>query len=135
VTAHAQLTLDDLLEHQRLLQLGFGNDLTVMPLDARCEFIKDMVLAATDELHELLNEIHWKPWSSADPFINLDYYRGELVDVLHFVLNLALAAGLTGEEIERAYIAKAGVNRKRQAAGYTNDGKCEVCGRAADEPR
>jgi len=41
----------------------------------------------------------------------------ELVDVAHFVANLATAAGCTDEEWTRRYQAKMQINRDRQASG------------------
>ncbi len=98
------------------------------------DFIHWNVTAATDELHELLGEIGWKPWAKSR-HINLEAARGELVDAIHFILNLALVLGLdNAAEIIERYRAKHEKNAKRQQEGY--DGvstKCLGCKRALDD--
>ena len=98
------------------------------------DFIHWNVTAATDELHELLGEIGWKPWAKSR-HINLEAARGEWIDALHFMLNMALVLGLTeAEDIRALYDAKHAKNAKRQEEGY--DGvstKCPGCKRALDD--
>lgn len=98
------------------------------------DFMHWNVTATTDELHELLGEIGWKPWAKSR-HINLEAARGEWIDALHFMLNLALVLGLDdSDEIMRRYLAKREKNAKRQEEGY--DGvstKCPGCGRALDD--
>lgn len=98
------------------------------------DFIHWNVTALTDELHELLGEVGWKPWAKSR-HINLDAARGEWIDALHFMLNLGLVLGLDqAKEITALYDAKHAKNEKRQEEGY--DGvstKCPGCGRALDD--
>jgi dimeric dUTPase (all-alpha-NTP-PPase superfamily) len=111
-----------LLEKQRQLQVqSFGTDPYDLSGDDLVEFVRWNVLAATDELHEALNVLSgWKPWSDAEPAIaDRDAYVEELVDVMHFVGNLLLAAGVTDRELEQAYDEKARKNAERQEEGYT----------------
>jgi dimeric dUTPase (all-alpha-NTP-PPase superfamily) len=92
-----------------------------------------MSLALTDELHEALNETGWKPWATSRHF-NRAAFAGEMIDVLHFWVNLMLVAGVTEQDILDLYFAKADKNAKRQLAGYDGiDGKCKTCGRAFDD--
>ncbi|QTF81967.1 deoxyuridine triphosphatase [Microbacterium phage BabyYoda] len=91
------------------------------------------VLAATDELHELLAETSWKPWARAD-YLRLEAARGEWIDAWHFMMNLANLLQLDAGEIERRYLRKRAKNIARQEAGY--DGvstKCPGCNRALDD--
>lgn len=127
--------LELMFEHQRQLQRDafVGGDPSELNLEQKIQYIKDMVLAATDELHEALAEVGWKPWSTRRE-IDRDPYVGELVDVQHFVLNLLIAVGVTPEEFFGRYTAKAAVNQTRQDAGYDDSMKCSVCRRALDEP-
>ena len=114
---------------------SFGVDPLTLDDKAREEFIRWNVLALMDEMSEALNEGHWKPWADADGFKDRDAYVKELVDALHFLVNLFLAAGADADEVVTRYFAKAEVNAQRQADGY--DGistKCGHCGRALDEP-
>lgn len=97
------------------------------------DFIHWNVTALTDELHELLGEIGWKPWAKSR-HINLDAAKGELIDALHFLLNLCLVLGMDASEIIHRYDAKHEKNAKRQEEGY--DGvstKCALCKRALDD--
>jgi dimeric dUTPase (all-alpha-NTP-PPase superfamily) len=80
-------------------------------------YISTMTLAAVDELMEALRETPWKPWKKQQAF-NKDEYKKELVDLLHFFVNLCLAAGMTADELFNKYCEKNGVNFKRQEDGY-----------------
>lgn len=126
--------LKTIFDRQLKLQRdSFGIDPGQMSEDAKIQYIRDMILAATDELHEALNETGWKPWASSR-HINREAFVGELIDVMHFMVNLWLAVDATPEEIEQKYLAKANKNAKRQADGYNGvDGKCTICGRAFDD--
>ncbi len=113
---------------------SFGGDPASLAPEAKIQFIKDMVVALEDELHEALAEVGWKPWATSR-HINEGPFKKELIDALHFWVNLCLAAGMDHSEVVHRYFAKAEVNAQRQADGY--DGvstKCPSCGRAQDEP-
>lgn len=110
----------------------------MLPTD-RVRYVKDMALALTAELHEALDETGWKPWATKRGILDRDAYVGELVDVLHFLVNLFLVTGEDpvdlADEVFTRYTLKNQVNRNRQAAGY--DGvstKCAICQRALDDP-
>lgn len=126
--------LNLIFERQKKLQEeSFGVKLDELSEEARIVFIKDMILAATDELHEALAEVGWKPWATSR-HVNREAFVGELVDVLHFIVNLWLAVGATPEEIQDRYQHKADKNAKRQAEGYDGVwGKCPDCKRAYDD--
>ncbi len=96
------------------------------------QWVRINVLAADDELHEALGEISWKPWAKAE-FFNREAYLGELVDVLHFVGNLLVGAGVTDAELNAAYLDKMERNRERQRTNYTGLEKCFQCKRAVDD--
>lgn len=101
--------------------------------EGRIEFIKTNVLAATDELHEALGEVGWKPWATSR-HINTDALRAELVDTWHFFMNLCIVAGMTPEDLYEGYLKKRKKNIQRQEEGY--DGvtlKCPGCKRALDD--
>jgi dimeric dUTPase (all-alpha-NTP-PPase superfamily) len=67
---------------------------------------------------EVPREFHWKYWSKADPFVNRERVRDELVDVLHFVGNILVSIGVTDDELEEAYREKQEINRQRQLDRY-----------------
>lgn len=111
-----------------------GNPPTDEDRKPAIDFIHWNVTAATDELHELLAEIGWKPWAKSR-HINLEAARGEFIDAMHFMANLALVLGLDdAADIMELYHKKHAKNAKRQEEGY--DGvstKCPGCHRALDD--
>lgn len=111
---------------QRDFQSSLGIDPAPDSLDERVALVKDNVLAATDELHEVLHETSWKPWATNKKF-NETKVQAELVDVLCFVLNLCLVSGLTADRLFVLYMQKMAVNFKRQELGYADKAKCSVC--------
>lgn len=127
--------LKDIFEMQERLQIEhMGGSPRYMDTDEKIQFIKDMVLALTDELHEVLGEVGWKPWAKSK-HINTEAVKGELIDSLHFFVNLCLAVDLTAESLHSRYITKNKINAKRQIENY--DGvstKCPSCKRALDDP-
>lgn len=120
-------------ESQAYFQGLLGHDYSRMSTQELANYIKDQVLALLDEGHEALNEVSWKPWAK-DTFVNHAELRGELADILCFLVNLALAAGMTAEDLYAAHQEKAKRNIKRQELGYSQrEGKCPGCFRAIDD--
>src|SRR5690606_37354927 len=82
--------LERMLVAQRQLQVdSFGVDPLKLTGDERAEFIRWNALALTDEIHEMLGEVGWKPWATAR-HVNHDLAVKELVDAWHFFMNLLL---------------------------------------------
>ncbi len=86
--------------------------------DMNNEYIKDMCLAAHSEISEILNEVNWKPWKKSNKTICPEKYKGEVIDLMHFVINLGLAASMTPDELFHMYIQKNKENLQRQKEGY-----------------
>lgn len=126
--------LDKIFERQLELQKkSFGVNPAALNDEDRRQFIVDMMLALQDELHEALNETGWKPWATSR-HLNRQAFGNELVDALHFLVNLFIVNGWNAENVASAYFAKAEKNALRQELGY--DGvaqKCSSCGRALDD--
>lgn len=113
--------------------LGHG-DVSSLTGNDRAAYFRTQALSLMFEIGEAGNEIGWKPWATTR-HINSAAYRAELIDALHFLLNLMLLNDMTADEIYEGYIAKQKINRERQANGY--DGvstKCPLCKRAYDDP-
>lgn len=104
--------LDEIFQKQLEFQKRVGN----IPYKD-VQFIKDMTLAAMDELMESLREIPWKPWKKQQEF-NMASFKEELIDLLHFFVNLCLAAGMDSNEVHELYLLKNKVNNQRQDEGY-----------------
>jgi NTP pyrophosphatase (non-canonical NTP hydrolase) len=106
--------LDFLLEMQGEIEDLWGRRVDPTDPEAVSQYIRDTILCTTDELHEVLGEVHWKPWKDKRGIKDIENYREEMADVLHFILNLYLAAGLNGRDIVLDYMSKNYANRERR---------------------
>lgn len=113
-------------------QIIHGSPSDIVDNNDRIVFIRDMILALSDELHEALNEVGWKPWATSR-HINEEAFKNELVDAWHFFMNLLLVARMSPEELYIRYLRKREKNIQRQNDGYDGLNKCPMCGRAYDD--
>lgn len=138
-----QDALTQMLTLQRDLQVrSFGADPMTMSDEERVDYIRWNVLALTDELHEFLGEVGWKPWATSR-HVNAEAALSELVDAWHFMMNLLLALGeplaasheaTLARDFANRYFEKREVNARRQAEGYDGvTGKCGRCRRDLEE--
>ena len=117
------------MAQQLEMQIGsFGVDPRFLHGESRDHYVQAMALALMVEVGEAMQEISWKPWATGQWF-HREAYLEELIDVLHFWMNLVLVATDKPEELLAAYQRKAEVNVNRQATGYTGEAKCPECGR------
>ena len=84
--------------------------------EAMADHYRVVSLALIDEVMEALRNTPWKPWSKRVSW-DWDELYGELVDVFTFFVELCLLSGLSPEELEKAYLKKAEVNKERQESG------------------
>lgn len=127
---------DEWLLSTRVLQRqSFGRDPAMLEGAELAEYVRWNTLAAHAELTEALEEVDWKPWTvTEDGFRNRDAFVVELVDVMHFVANMLVAAKCSDAELTRIYEAKQQKNRDRMASkAYDGRNKCPGCGRAYDD--
>lgn len=118
-----------------LEQVAYQQDPRLLLGDDLADFIRWNAYALEDELHEATAEVGWKPWATSR-HINREAFAGEIVDLLHFLANLCLATGVTGEMLAEGYLKKRQRNLKRQQEGYDGvSGKCRWCGRDLQESR
>lgn len=128
-----------MLDRQHRLQVeSFKKDPCLLEGEELIEFIRWNMLALEDELHEALQEVNWKPWSTAPREIrDVRAYLKELVDAFHFFMNLLLAASPSSadaaDEFSTLYFEKADRNAQRQEEGYTGLDKCAKCHRDRTE--
>jgi dimeric dUTPase (all-alpha-NTP-PPase superfamily) len=113
VTFHKQLELNEKI----------GHDLLIIKSDIvkRERFTKEYILAAIDELFEVLHETNWKIWKQQKKEIteeDIKKIQEELVDVFHFFINLCILWDMTPDILEEVYLHKNAINHKRQDAGY-----------------
>lgn len=141
----------DLVRDSDVLQVMFNRqwhlqteitkkDVLRLTHEERVEYVHEMHTAIVRELSEMLDEISWKSWARST-FFHRQAYLKELVDILHFWMNLVLAAGLpeTGtthdlvDEVTWLYFEKANVNSHRVRTGYDGISTKCACGRAIDD--
>lgn len=94
--------------------------------------LQDEIHEATDALGGIKDGIGnaaWKPWKkdhnkaqdmklsdlSEDDLLELKF---EIVDILHFFMNMAASVNMTAEEMYDMYMSKNSHNRDRQKNGY-----------------
>lgn len=117
-----------------LQQEAFGIEPDALEGDEFADYITLNCTALLVELGEFMQEIGWKTWAEPRGWTNRDAAVKELIDVAHFLANLACALGLTDEEWEERYRAKQDTNRRRQTDGYDGvSSKCPGCRRALDD--
>lgn len=110
--------LENIFRMQRDLQARIGIDLDNMTDADRADALRVNAYALEDEIHEALRETRWKPWAKPGPvFRDRAKYVEELVDSLHFFVNLCLHGGISADELYREYLAKNLINHERQDSG------------------
>ena len=120
--------LTTIMNKQREFQERLGFKFSEMTEQERAEFMRNHRGYLEDELAEALYEMPgyktWKDYSSMSTEakeIAWQKVRMELVDALHFFVNLLLCAGFTADEVLNMYLMKNAENNRRQDAGYTAD--------------
>ena len=82
------------------------------------ERTEKMLVSAIEELIELRREINVKEWKRTRKGVNVNKIREELIDVIHFVITIALIWDLTPTSLFEKFIDKQMVNRTRQKLRY-----------------
>ena len=125
-------------ENQRNAYVA-GDPVLMSPLD-KIQFVHWNTLAIQAEVVELLDETSWKPWSKnfGDPDgWNPEAMAGEAADIMCFLTNILITAGVTPEQLLATWAEKILRNADRQASGYDVSSagwKCPLCSRALDDP-
>lgn len=120
--------LEQIMKMQGDLQERLGTNFSEMTLKERAEFMRNHRGYLADELAEALYEMpFYKLWKDYDKMseeatsIAWQKVRMELIDCLHFFVNLLLCAGMDADEVYEMYIAKNKENHRRQDEGYDAD--------------
>lgn len=81
----------------------------------RVMLTQELLAAMHNEMEELRDETPWKPWRKPFPMTpeGRDRLVVELVDVLHFLLELALVWGVSPAELYTVYVGKRQHNLRR----------------------
>lgn len=120
--------LTEIMRLQNELQQRLGTDFENMSDETRAAFMRNHRGYLEDELAEALYEMpNYKLWKNYDAMSEEDRkaawqkVKMELVDSLHFFVNLLLCAGFTSDEVYDMYVDKNKENHRRQDDGYTAD--------------
>ena len=77
------------------------------------EWVQKFALALIVEAGELLDAAHFQWWKNPRP-IDREHLKEEAVDVFHFAVSIALAAGMDAQELFERYQSKNRENIARQ---------------------
>lgn len=120
--------LEQIMKKQAELQKRLGTDFSNMTLEERADFMRNHRGYLADEVAEALYEMpYYKLWKNYDKMNEEDITAAwqkvhmELIDSLHFFVNLLLCAGMTADEVHDMYMMKNKENHRRQDEGYTAD--------------
>lgn len=92
--------------------------LSKIVLEEKERWTKEFIVCCFDELSEILNWTNWKHWKSKKYPIDETQIKYEIIDLLHFVISLALLYGMTADEMYKKYMIKNKENFNRQKRGY-----------------
>lgn len=87
-------------------------------------WLSNYLTALLDECRELREELLWKWWSKDT--LDMQNIRVEIVDIVHFVVSLCIAAGIDSTKLMDIYYQKWNVNMSRQDNGYSKETKDET---------
>jgi NTP pyrophosphatase (non-canonical NTP hydrolase) len=122
--------LEDLFERQRVLQERLNiPQRTANDASMRQQYINQMALALHEETVEMLCATRYKDpelvpfgWKREQKIDDANF-REEVVDLMHYVVNLALIAGITSQEFYERYIEKNKENHRRIDSGQKYETK------------
>lgn len=98
--------LDKMFERQKKVQELLHNDVKSQ------KFINEMVLALMVEAGEAIQTTDWKTWRPNQK-TSMIKFRKEVIDILHFAINLCIAATITDEEVYKLFMQKSRLNIRR----------------------
>lgn len=82
------------------------------------ERVRLLIYRITEELYEAGNTLRNKAWKSSQVPADVDHFLEEIIDALHFQIQLFIELGLTAEEVTAIYLKKNEVNSFRQRSNY-----------------
>ena len=120
--------LANMMAKQRVIMERLGIPSSMSQLEKEQATAK-MIMAIVAELGEILNgewvngvkgtgAIRWKEWKKQAAAADPDYIKGEIIDLLHFVLEMCLLWDCSAEEVYSRYSGKQRENLARYKNGY-----------------
>ena len=116
-----KLIKGDMLQNIFRIQKKFGSkfcDFGTKNIKLKEKWTKEFILCCMSELSEILGWINWKHWKKQKYPINEKELKYEIIDLLHFVISLALINGMSAKELYQLYLNKNKENFDRQKRGY-----------------
>lgn len=120
--------MEDKLKHMFILQeklqekLGTWNKIESSA--DKQQFVNQQILALHEEAVEIMKESAYKNpefvkfgWKKGQQW-NEEKFKEEIVDIMHFVMNLSLVVGMDSDEFYERYCKKNNVNHERKDSGY-----------------
>lgn len=81
--------------------------------------IKEMLDSAIQELSESIQTLkNWKAWKQTEVPSDVNHFKEEMADALHFYIESCILSGITSEELHELYFKKHGVNKFRIKSNY-----------------
>ncbi len=109
--------LDELFKIQKELQEAYGKNIPFKNEKERQAYINENGLALYIELGEAIKKTPFKSWKKNQEF-NKEKFKEEIIDCMHFLINLALSIDMTSNDFYEKYKEKNQVNRQRIKNGY-----------------
>jgi NTP pyrophosphatase (non-canonical NTP hydrolase) len=115
--------LDIIFQTQKKLQerLAFNR---IENLQDKQQYINQMILALVEESVEIMRSTAYKNpdyvkfgWKKKQ-YNDFDHMKEEIVDLMHFLVNLSLVIDMDSEEFYSIYAKKNKINHDRQNDGY-----------------
>lgn len=94
--------------------------------DARREAVRYYLTSIFIETAEAMEKLDWKNHHSKSDADDIEGLKEELIDIQHFLLDAALALGMTPGEFMQEFIQKNEVNWSRQLEGRDHDDDYEL---------
>jgi dimeric dUTPase (all-alpha-NTP-PPase superfamily) len=109
--------LDEMLRRQRTYSSQLSQKIGRYKWgdEKRIEALTEAIIQEACELQNLTN---WKWWKQTKKEFDVGKAKEELIDIVHFVLDVALVLGMSAEDIYREYIKKNKINLERLKNGY-----------------
>lgn len=81
--------------------------------------LKDVIgERCVEEIMEAMNTLRNKPWKQSEVETDVDHFKEELADALHFFIEGCITAGIDAKELFLLYFKKHWVNEFRQRSQY-----------------
>ena len=81
--------------------------------------IRDMLSACISEIDEAIQvNKNWKGWKATEVPTDVNHFREEIIDSLHFWIEACILAGITADDVYDLYFRKNEVNHFRQESKY-----------------